>query len=182
LAKPPARPIWATFDQTNDYLSHADDTALREGDFDSHWVCWFYHATGSQIMGVGKDVSGSRGHIMYYNLQNPILEGPDTGGTDRLVSWGAGLTVNTWNMVDWGYDKSAGKWFVNVNAGTRVEGSYSAPKTGQTAEFDVGRRAFSGFENYWSGRICYLMRWNRILTGAELTSLYNSGNGLAHPF
>ncbi|HXJ61148.1 MAG TPA: LamG-like jellyroll fold domain-containing protein [Verrucomicrobiae bacterium] len=172
----------AAFDSNDDYLYHADDGALREGDFDSHWVAWVYVTVGSTRMVVGKDVSGDRGQIAFHVNQVFQLEGPDSGGTDRLIAYGSSFTANAWHMVDWGYDKSAGKWFVNVDAGTRVDTSQSHPKTGQTAQFRIGARAFSGFENYFGGRICYVMRWDRILSGSELTQLYNSGNGLAHPF
>lgn len=174
----------ADFDSAAEYIYHADDTALREGDFDSHWVIWLKIPNNAgTYMVVAKDVLASRGHIMYRNNATLHWAGPDTGGTNRDIAYGSAISHSTWHMIDWGYDKSGGVWFLNVDAGTRVTGSYSAPQTGQTAQFRVNARAYVGFEGYDVGsQKCYLMRWNRILTSGELTSLYNSGNGLAYPF
>lgn len=167
----------------SEYLSRADDSALQEGDFDSHWVVWIYSGslTGQRMI-VTKDDDSDRGHLLYTSNTSLLWDGPDTGGTSRSVQWSAGLSTATWYMIDWGYDKSAARWFINVNAGTRVTGAFTAPQSPQTAQFRVGAREYPAFEGYYTGRICYLMRWNRILSGSELTQLYNSGNGLPYPF
>ena len=51
-----------------------------------------------------------------------------------------------------------------------------------TAEFDIGRRPYSGSFGYFNGRIDSVGFWKRVLTSAERTALYNSGNGLEYSF
>jgi hypothetical protein len=174
----------ADFDGGGEYLYHADDTALREGDFDSHWVIWLKipNNAGTYML-VAKDNASSRGMICYRNNATLHFGGPDATGGSVDFAYGSAISHSTWHMIDFGYDKSGGVWFLNVDAGTRVTSSQTHPQTGQTAQFRVNAREYTSFEGYDVGsQKCYLMRWNRILSGSELTQLYNSGNGLAYPF
>lgn len=174
----------ASFDGVNDFLSHADDSALRMGDFDDHWVAWVYPSANLTMMAVAKDDNGQRGYLAYVTGTLLTFDSVTNGCANfKEAQHGTSVSLNTWYMMDWGYDKTGGnKYFVNFNAGTRATTVGGYPCSSTTADFNVGRRAYPGFENRWNGAICYVMRWNRILTGAELTELYNSGNGKPYPF
>jgi hypothetical protein len=43
---------------------------------------------------------------------------------------------------------------------------------------NVGRRSFSGAESYFDGYVDEVAKWNRALSAAEITRLYNNGNGI----
>jgi len=63
----------------------------------------------------------------------------------------------------------------SVATATRAGGkSFSATST----QFNIGRRSFSGFLEYFTGYIDEVAKWSRALSEAEVTALYNAGSGI----
>jgi hypothetical protein len=65
--------------------------------------------------------------------------------------------------------------FKSSNPDTTV-GSISSTNNG----FDIGDRSNGSFP--FNGSVDEFGIWKRALTSAEISSLYNSGNGLKYPF
>jgi len=91
------------------------------------------------------------------------------------------LTANAWNHIVvtiGGTGTTDRKIYVN---GVDVTASPSGTLTGQTCDqLYIGAR--NGASNFYGGRIDEVGVWNRVLTSAEVTQLYNGGAALAYPF
>jgi hypothetical protein len=79
----------------------------------------------------------------------------------------------------WDYSQSTGTLLISVDNGTpesfnKTSNTASNSNAGQVARFCSD--TWAGSESL-SGNILELSIWNRILTNAELTTLYNSGSG-----
>ena len=63
----------------------------------------------------------------------------------------------------------------SVATATRAGGkSFAATST----QFNIGRRSFSGFLEYFTGYVDEVAKWSRALSEAEVTALYNAGSGI----
>jgi hypothetical protein len=63
----------------------------------------------------------------------------------------------------------------SVATGTRAGGkSFAATST----QFNIGRRSFSGFLEYFTGYVDEVAKWTRALSATEVNSSYNSGAGI----
>jgi len=45
-------------------------------------------------------------------------------------------------------------------------------------EFNIGRRPFGVFSDYFDGYVDEVAKWTRDLSATEITRLYNNGNGI----
>ncbi len=115
-----------------------------------------------------------------------VGKGDNTG--DNLDITISALSINTWYMMTWVYDATAKNWTGYINATPQATSSsvtyaYAQPQTdrfvGIGAIFwNTGAVTFG----YLNGKVDELGLWNRKLTGAEITQLYNSGSGMQYPF
>jgi hypothetical protein len=69
---------------------------------------------------------------------------------------------------------------IQVDNATVNSAAYSAGVADGANGFRLG--AQDNGVDFWNGRIDAVGFWKRVLSGAEVTSLYNSGNGREHPF
>jgi len=104
------------------------------------------------------------------------------GGWVRLTTtydW----TTGEWQMLTFTWDGTTSKIYRNgtlITGGTSNSGAYADT----THNFEIGKN-YQGTANsrkYWNGKIDEFGYWTKALTQEEITSLYNSGNGLAYPF
>lgn len=116
-------------------------------------------------------------------------------GTDRInfFAYKAGNTqvsvsadalgspsINTWYFVAAWHDASAQTISVQVNNGnTNTTAVAAALQSTQNPQFNLG--ANSEHTLFMDGRIDEVGIWNRVLTAAERTQLYRSGNGVTFP-
>ena len=64
---------------------------------------------------------------------------------------------------------------ISVATATRFSGrSFNTTST----QFNIGRRSFSGFLEYFTGYVDEVAKWTRALTATEVGSLFNSGAGI----
>jgi hypothetical protein len=114
---------------------------------------------------------------------------------DRFTFWIGGSTfisvtannfgvpsLSTWYFIVAWHDAAANTINISVNNGavdSVTTGGQVVPDT--SSELRIGSDQ-SGLGDYWDGRIDAGGFWKRILTPAEITTLFNSGNGLEHPF
>jgi len=89
------------------------------------------------------------------------------------------LSSATWYMVTFSYNNSSHVVSLCVNT-TCDTSAYTGPLHDGTKDFTVA--SVGGGGNYCNCDIDELGYWSRVLTSGELTTLYNSGSGLAYSF
>ena len=95
------------------------------------------------------------------------------------AAWASDLSTATWYFLCGRYDGV--NVSVSVNAGTPVSAAYSSGIFDSTSPFVIGDLNDSGFSPF-DGLIDEVSIWSRALSDGEVTTLYNSGNGLAYPW
>ena len=140
-------------------------------------ICWSDDTTANK--------KGYFEFQLYDNAGTPAtaINRVDSAGADQ-VTGNLTFTVGTWYMVTLTWDGSnmksyrdgSGSAWLTV-ASTRTGTNTAAGHNTRVAigELDVTTRAISGLidEMGW---------WNRVLSAAEITELYNGGAGLQYPF
>jgi hypothetical protein len=174
-----------------EYLSRASNSDLQfaNGDWSiSLWVQPRATGTASQVV-VGKDTSGNREFNLFCDT--------NTGNNDNrfqvsVFNTSNGLSVNPIEPSDTANVNFVNTWFhvavVNEsgvvtlyrNGVSRVSATRPAGQAfnAAAAEFNIGRRAFSGAAAYLTGYVDEVAKWTRALSAAEITRLYNNGNGV----
>ena len=145
--------------------------------------CWVYKQSGNGPWEADSDRIlsswGDGGNAFILTYQDGGGFGP---GMNVLISTENGLVrlnVNselsndTWYHFVFTYDGSTMKLYQNAS----LIGSESADGNiiSTTDPFAIGG-------DYYYGKIDEVGAWNRALTGAEITSLYNAGAGKTYPF
>ena len=185
------------FDGTNDYCVAGSSTSQFNfmHNQSALWTInyWFYSNIGTvqQAFCTMNDNSGSNRGI---SQSLP----PSSGGDDDL-GWACGIyngsagypismedlgsifSEGEWHMATGTYDQSLANTNLVYYADGSEEGTTdksSATPSNSNADFaaQIGTREASA--RWWNGGICEMSIWNRVLTPDEITSLYNSGNGL----
>jgi hypothetical protein len=166
----------------SEFLSIASNADMQFGNKDWTLTCWIYPGIfAGQI--VAKDMSGGREIEIRTTTANSnslqvfVYASGNTSGTNTVLS---NLTVDTWYFFAVRSVVSTGVITVRGNASTST---INRP-VGQTwnstnTALNIGRRAFVGASDYFTGRIDEVAKWDRALSNAELDELYNSGNGIS---
>lgn len=98
-------------------------------------------------------------------------------GADPIPS--STISTGTWYHFVITYDSTNGLVIYRDGSSLYTTGSVGT-RAGSTAQpFRIG---VDGFGRYTDGIVDEVGYWSRELTSAEVTSLYNSGNGFAYPF
>lgn len=179
-----------TASASSQYLSLAGTTAdVKMGNIDFTIVADVYLATlpANSYSIVTKDVD-TPGSSRDYTLDIQTDGVPQRifrfyiNGTIIAIDTTA-LSASTWYHVAAWHDASANTVNIQVNNATPVSTTTTgtAPQD-SSAEFRIGARAYSGFEDYLNGRIDNVNIWKRALTAGERTRLYNGGASCEHPF
>ena len=92
-----------------------------------------------------------------------------------------------WNIGEWYHicitqDSSGLSWYINNSLYVTDVNDPSSARSG--TGLGIGAQAAAGdfYGAQGDYRICEYGVWNRVLTGAEITSLYNAGAGKTYPF
>lgn len=181
----------AVFQASNfNYLSHASTAGLQFGG-NASATAWIYNtltfgAAGSDIrFVVGKDEASQREFNLGMNFTTAnrvfarMWDGSAVAHLVEATTFGA-LSDATWYFVHVTYDATTHILSVGVNAGTMNTLDIGGASFTGTAPFYLGGRSFSGSEGYWDGNIDQVGLWARVLSGAEITQLYNGGAGLSY--
>lgn len=95
------------------------------------------------------------------------------------------VSTGTWYFVIAWHDDQNNQLCISVNNGTPDVTSWANGVFNGTSAFQVGSQIASG-ANFWNGRIGPVAFWKSaaagggVLTAAQRTALYNSGDGLAY--
>jgi hypothetical protein len=183
---------------TNSANFNANGTFLEKSDFvfPNSWTisCWVYvdsdaktcaedtscypcifdfgYNGGTRVVLVEQDGRGggtNQGWI-YTDSPEPVNYG-------QFYPW----SIGSWTHICITQDSSGLSWYINNSLYVTDEGASSARSgTGLGIGAQAAAGDFYGAQGDY--RICEYGVWNRVLTGAEITSLYNAGTGKTYPF
>ena len=157
----------ADFNGTNQYLSSASTELLFTQSESFSFGGWCKNGA------VGKKLMGS--NEVY------LIASSASGGSWRciangyLAQIGGSHTSGAWTFVVGTVDATSGVVKLSVNGSAYTSVSYSG--TYSTTDFKVG---VAGTTQYWDGAIDLPFVYNRAISEAEVTALYNSGNATAY--
>lgn len=165
----------------NEELTRADNASLSVGAGVSvTFTAWVYMDTLPANVGVlGKWAPDNEYALAYsaitanrfeFAVRNPANTVTTTSPAN---TFGAPSTA-TWYFIMAQYDQSNLR--ISVNNGVVDQVAYSAGIRDAAGLFRIGGYSVAS----WDGRIDQVGFWKRALTAAEITQLYNSGNGLSY--
>jgi hypothetical protein len=131
---------------------------------------------------IGNDASGNR-EILFAlstgnsNCLNCNLNPGGAGG--GFVDAGSLMATSVWHFFAFTYTHSTGTIGGRVNGGVITTGTRAGGALVQSANpLNFGRRQFSGANAHFSGRLDEVAKWDRVLSTAELNTLWNNGSGI----
>lgn len=162
------------------YLSIADNTDLSTGDIDFTLACWCYidNLSTRVMMAKWNDDVNQREYFLATVSSRFNLYVSSNGSAQTNIAantLGVPATATWYFVVAW-HDSVANTLNICVNNGAVDSTSYSSGVFDSTAGFKIGANRASAV-NLWDGRIDEAAMWKRVLTGAEITDLYNAGSG-----
>lgn len=162
------------------YFTVADNADIELGDFSYTYEIWLY-ATSYPTFNIAlrkADSGGTLGFVFYYNTgTGKMTHGHQSIGGYSEAACPDSSSLNTWEQYLIGWDKPNNVSFIRKNAGTKGTTAQTTPTDdGSTLALRVGASVDQGL--YWDGRIGPLRYWNRLITDADATTLYNGGSGL----
>lgn len=164
---------------TTKYFKRADALGLSLGGDRSFslWVKMRTEQSGtSDIMSI--NIAGTPGtytRLTYYYDSGTryITDGGRASGTEYAVNLG----TSSWHHFV--YVVSGSGFTIYVDGTSRMTGTINSSNVGANSFAFGANYAGSLFLNAYMDEIGV---WSRAITSAEVTALYNSGNGLAYPF
>lgn len=180
----------AQFTATNlEYLSHSDAASLDPGDNDFSFIAWAYlnskPITPMSILTKSNTVGDNRGYYLLWSASDVFTfslstDGTSAGTTDLSATTFGAPSLSTWYMIAVTYNAGTNTLSIGVNGGTMDTASVSPGPFDGTASFLIGAYGQSVPVFYWDGRIDQVGLWSRVISGAEITALYNAGSGLSY--
>lgn len=176
----------------SDYLNITD--ASQTGlDFtsDFSFACWVklesQHDGAFMYKWGGSQAAYGFGYFNISSTYKLRFNGYATGGGSNVpFDIAQTLTSGTWYHVGFAFDAlghASGdgtvEMFVNGSSiGTVTNGSYTG-SSNTTGAFSLSSLG-SGIQWYYDGLMDQAVAWNRLVTAAEFSEIYNSGSGLAY--
>lgn len=172
---------------TNNYFSHSDSFAQNMGSNSFTVTAWvkssyYYTNLGSVIIESGSSTN------WHFKLLGPYNDGSvdadvtlwmrdSTNGTKAIGLGAFATNVNSWNFIVGQFNQPANALSVSVNASTSATNSSSATSMGSPSSqtFNVGAPVSDIMASPFTGYIQHLRVYTRLLSGTELTNLYNGG-------
>lgn len=160
--------------------SKANVSALYGGaDFTiGGWMASDANATNSLCSVYG--ASGNRCWLLQHGSNWRLLASSDGSATVNTGFVGSSTTAGTFYhwLLEW--DESAEQFEFYVNNSSIATLSVSGGLFDSTHDFNLGSR--ENGTDLWDGKLDAVGIWSRILTSDEKSELYNSGDGVEHPF
>lgn len=139
------------------------------------WVVSKYaFSNGNREYGLYWDNAADRFNFIVFNSVS-------TSNTVTASSFGAPST-STFYMLAARVDNTANTVTISVNAGTVDSTALTVTTHNGGARFNISGSGNATPIEYWDGVIDEVGVWSRALSDAEITTLYNGGVGLTHPF
>lgn len=133
------------------------------------------------------DDAPQRGYGLYYFTGTKIrwLTADTTSASARTLEWTSDLGTGTWKHLVLSYDASGSTaaCYVDGSSLGAPSGTAYASLADNTANFLLGHfDDNTGYGQFYDGMMDEVGIWNKELSSAEVTQLYNAGAGLAYPF
>lgn len=130
------------------------------------------------------DDSGQAQYYVQWNNSNDrLIFGVSNDGSAEVEVAAGNLGIPalaTWYFIVAWHDAAANTINIKVNDGTTDSAAHTTGVFNSTSKLIMGMLGLgSGFHDGFNDEVGI---WNRVLTGAEMTELYNSNNGKTHPF
>jgi hypothetical protein len=165
----------AQFTRANsEQLTIASNAALTMGDIDFTLAGWVYLDTLVVAGIVSKALALeytllTLGNRFQFSVTNSL-----PAQIDVIANNFGQPALATWHFVACWHDSVANLIGISVNGGTANTTANALGVAAGAAGFQLGNYA----ANFWDGRIDEFGVWKRVLTPAELTTLYNGGAGV----
>ncbi len=182
----------AQFTEANsEDLSIPDNTDLSAGDVDFSISTWVYldSKPGSNMSIISKDKANAPIRRSYQLLWVTGTDrfrfqiSDDDAGTNMPTvdanNFGAPALATWTHIIAW-HDSVANTINIVVDNGTPNSTAATFGNHDDINPFTIGSRG-DGFL-FWDGRIDAVGFWKKVLTASERTELFNSANGVEHPF
>ena len=147
------------------------------------WI-WSSTWTNNNIW-TGNDSAGNREILFTLRTVRTRSLGcelnPGGAGGVSVIA-GDTLPLSAWNFFAFTYSHSTGVVTGRINDGSgdnTISGTRAAGALVESGNpLNLGRRQFTGAESYFGGRLDEVAKWDRVLSTAELDTLYNNGAGI----
>jgi hypothetical protein len=164
---------------TSEYFNVSSNSNLQTGDTDFAFSMWVYPDTSTAAMTLVSKYTGSTATSEYYIELNTSLNVVVrlSAASEEVVTSSGSLSEDAWNHLVVEHDNGTGIR-VTINGGSTETLALTGGNTEETVDFRVGVR--TGSAVFLNGRLSRLGFWKKVLSAAELTQLYNDGDGLAY--
>lgn len=165
-----------------EYFEIASNPSLQTGDIAFTVSAWVqFESMPTPFIATRDNATSEREWQVSYGSTFDFTVFDPSATYHTVNSTGISATVGPWYFVVGWHDPVADKIYIQVNNGTVFEASHSGGAKASAAPFRIGARSYSTPFSF-DGLIDEVGFWKRLLTPAERTTLYNSGNGKAYPF
>jgi hypothetical protein len=162
------------------FLAAADNATLSMSSTQQFSIqCWLYIASnsGSYVLTKGTSTSDSAcEYEFYYDSGTTTLQFYVGSGAANQHASSSALSTATWYHIVGTYDKTNITVYVNGVAGTPQ--AYSTGSQDSAGSFRIGASGAGG--TVFTGRVDEVGVWKKVLTGSEITQLYNGGTPLPY--
>lgn len=166
---------------SSQYFSRAATSFFSPGNTDFTFACWIKPESLVNFPTIiaGQEASSGQYSLFFDTNSNQIWWSVvRPGGAQPQCKNTATINTGSWyHLVCW-HDSVNDVIGLTVNNGTPVLVAIPDGLQIATGPFQIG--AASGQSIFWDGLIDEFGYWSRVLTDAERTLLYNSGNGLSY--
>ena len=167
---------------SSQYLSIADNAALSTGNIDFTIQAWvkFDDLSATRVVLAKSDGVSATIEYGLWGDAGGNLNFRITAGGFTTLQWSSTISTATWYHIIAYHDAAADVIGLVVNDGTPV-----TTTTGGSTPLDDTQAFRIGVDDASTGRfmdglVDQVGFWKRKLLGAEITQLYNSGNGLSY--
>jgi hypothetical protein len=193
LTSPAGKISNAIYSANNGYLECADNPSQNFSTTGFTVAGWIYlgslqtNFADYPVLIAKYPTSGNKSFWLFWDPTAAAWKfGISSDGTNTAAECALTQTpaLNTWYFLCGRYDKTAGQLYFSINAGTPVQAAHSAGAGGSIfhAAVPLQLMAFAGLVRT-NAAIDEVAMYNRFLTNAEVTQLYNYGNsGQSYPF
>lgn len=168
------------FDGTNDEVTVADNNTLDfgTGDFSVNFWVNAPNTTAADGGLVTKKITSSpwTGFVIRFTTNHKVDY--ITTGVARTITISTGIADSSWHMITLTRSSNTVQLYLDGSA----DGSSGTDNENIDNANIMRFGQLQGFGSFMDGLLDEIGIWNKALSTTEITDLYNSGNGLTHPF
>ena len=138
------------------------------------WAYWIKFNTDTDAVVLAKYSTGQQGYWLQHQVGTSQRF---TNSAEIAMDVTATMNTGTWYFCVWTYNSGTATFYLNgTSQGSATNGT---SLTNTTAPFELGRiNKYNS--NYVDGLMDQVGVWSKVLSGTEITDLYNGGAGLSY--